>query len=273
MDQRRIVLPNDANGFIADELRERLSQGLTVRIAFGGTSMLPMIEGRNDKVELEPMSGKLRVGEIYLFVYQGHFVIHRLMKIKEGLLTFRGDNCLNEEVVESDAVMARLKSVEHADGTRTSCSSPEWKRRSRRVLARRMMLNLPFKVFGRRHRRWERWVYLALLLVLMWTPVGGLGIKLDSRVLNIRLDHLLHASVYIPFVFFIMDFGKKQSRLLVPHWLSGLLFAAVTETGQLLLFYRGFDPSDLVANFLGVTLGWMLVVLWNSKRRIIRRVF
>lgn len=270
MERRQIMMPNDANGFVADELHERLTQGLTVRIAFGGSSMLPLIDGCSDKVELEPLTDELRVGEIYLFVFHKQFVIHRLIRKQGEKLVFRGDNCRREEVVEYSAVMARLKSVEHADGTRASCDSPEWKRRSRRVSVRRTMLNLPFKVFGRKQRFWERWVYLVLLLVLMWAPVGGLGIKLDSLILNIRLDHLLHASVYIPFVFFIMDFGKRQSRVFVPHWLSGLLFAAVTETGQLLLFYRGFDPSDLVANFLGVTLGWILVVLWKNKRQIIR---
>lgn len=263
-------MPNDANGFMAEELRERLLQGLTVRIAFGGISMQPLIDGQSDKVELEPLTGDLQVGDVYLFVYQEQLVIHRLIRTRDGKFVFRGDNCLREEVVERDAVMARLKSVEHADGTKTSCDSPEWKCRSRRVSARRTVLNLPFKMFCRTQRRWERWMYLAILLVLMWAPVGGLGIKLDSMVLNIRLDHLLHASVYIPFVFFFMDIGTERFRFYMLHWLSGLLFAAVTETGQLLLFYRGFDPSDLVANFLGVTFGWILVILWKSKRRRIR---
>ena len=104
----------------------------------------------------------------------------------------------------------------------------------------------------------------------MWAPVGGLGLELDSYVLHIRLDHLLHASVYVPFVFFLMDFGFGRSRRLVLQWLLGLLFAAVTETGQLLLFYRGFDPSDLVANFIGVTVGWLLVLLWKYKKHKIK---
>lgn len=267
MEHRRILMPNDANGFMADELRGRLEQGVTVRIAFGGTSMQPMIEGVSDKVELEPLSGDLRVGEVYLFVYQNKFIIHRLIKKRGTSLVFRGDNCRKEETVASDAVLARLKSVEYVDGNKINCDSTKWKLCSRCVSLRRTLLNMPFKMFNYEQRKWERWVYIALLLVLMWAPVGGLGIKLDSLVLNIRLDHLLHASIYVPFVFFIMDFGIGCSRRFVLHWLSGLIFAAVTETGQLMLFYRGFDPSDLVANFLGVTLGWILVVLWKNKRR------
>lgn len=267
MNDKRLILPNDANGFIVEELKARLNDGLTVTIAFGGSSMLPLIDGRSDRIRLAPIVGNLHCGEVYLFVYQGHCVVHRLMRIRNGWLEFRGDNCRRREVVGRDAVLARLVAVEHGDGRVDMCDSPQWRRRSRRVALRRSLLNAPFGLFGRRQRSWQRWVYLFLLLVLMWAPVGGLGIQLDNFVFGIRLDHLLHASVYVPFVFFIMDFGGGRFRRLVPHWLAGLLFAAVTETGQLALFYRGFDPNDLVANCLGVTFGWLLILLLKRKMR------
>jgi len=267
MTSHRLILPNDVNNFVIEEMMARLAQGITVTIAFGGNSMKPLINGGSDSIELAPVTGELRRGEVYLFVYQGRCVIHRLMKICGDKLMFRGDNCRNSEVVSRDAVRARLVAVCHADGSRTVCDTKEWRRRSRRVVLRRSLLNAPFLLFGRRQRRWQRWVYLVLLLVLMWAPVGGLGLKLDSFVFGLRMDHLLHASVYIPFVFFMMDFGGGRFRRLVLHWLVGLLFAAVTETGQLALFYRGFDLNDLVANFMGVTIGWVIVLMLKRNNR------
>lgn len=267
MTSQRLILPNDVNGFVIEEMMDRLASGITVTIAFGGNSMQPLINGSSDRIELAPLSGELRRGDVYLFVHQGRCVIHRLLKIKGDKLVFRGDNCRNCEVVGRDAVRARLVAVCHADGSRTVCDTAEWRRCSRRVVWRRSLLNAPYVLLGRRQRRWQRWVYLALLLVLMWTPVGGLGLRLDSFVFGLRLDHLLHASVYIPFVFFVMDFGKGRSRWLVFHWLAGLLFAAVTESGQLALFYRGFDPNDLVANCIGVTFGWFLLLVMKHNRR------
>ena len=267
MSEKRLILPNDANGFIVEEMKSRLSQGLTVTIAFGGNSMLPTIDGSRDLVELAETKGELHCGEVYLFLYRGRCVVHRLLRINGDEYVFRGDNNRYTEKVGRDAVLARLVAVKHSNGSVESCDTRQWRCKSRRASVLRTLKNLPYAWFGSSQRRWQRWVYISILLVLMWAPVGGLGIQLDSMVLNIRLDHLLHASVYLPFVFFIMDFGHMRPRGYVLHWLSGLLFAAVTEAGQLLLFYRGFDPSDLVANFIGVTLGWLLVLLLKYKRQ------
>ena len=264
--EKCIILPNDAGGFIAEELRERLNQGLTVTIAFGGGSMMPLIDGRGDSVELEAVTGDLACGEVCLFVYQGHFVVHRLIRKDGDNLVFRGDSCRREECVGRDAVMARLVAVVHRDGRVERCDSLEWKLKSRCVSFRRSLINSPFKLFGRSQRRWQRWVYLAFLLVLMWAPVGVLGVPLNNFVFGIRADHLLHASVYIPFVFFFMDIGCRLSRRLVLHMLLGLLCAVTTETVQAFLPYRGFDINDLVANFMGVILGWILVLVYKNKQ-------
>ena len=143
METKRITLPNDANGFIADELRERLRMGLTVRIAFGGGSMLPLIDGRSDIIHLAPLAADapLRRGEVYLFVYEGCCVVHRLRRFRDGQAVFRGDNCLKEESVERAAVLARLVAVEHADGTVVQCDDTRWRRCSRRVSMRRSVAN------------------------------------------------------------------------------------------------------------------------------------
>ena len=260
-----IILPTEANSFIVDELRERLSEGLTVTIAFTGDSMKPMIDGSGDKVMLESVGDSpLRVGDEYLFLYQGHCIVHRLSRVRGTTLQFRGDNCFNSETVSRGDVLARLVAVRHSDGTTVRCDSARWRRQSRRVVAWRNIVNVQRILFCRRQRRWERWVYFVFLLLLMWAPVGVLGVPLNNFVFGIRLDHLLHASVYIPCSFFVMDFFRNSRKMLGP-WLVALLIAITTETVQYFLPYRGFDINDLVANFLGVTLGWFLIRLFKNK--------
>ena len=90
----------------------------------------------------------------------------------------------------------------------------------------------------------------------MWLPINGLGIRMDNFVLGIRIDHLIHASVYLPCVIMIMPFCHFRWRR---AWLVALAVALTTESVQWLLPYRGFDINDLIANILGVSLGSLLV--------------
>lgn len=264
MSDRQIVFPNSIDSFIIDEMCQRLAEGLTVRISFGGRSMLPLIDGCTDIILLEPLSGEIRVGDVFLFRFNGRCVIHRLLRVDGDIFVFRGDNCMNKERVRRKDVVARLKAVEHGDGTVDDCDSSSWRRRSRRVALRRSVINAFRRLLSRHNRRWMRWLYFALLLVLMWAPMGFVGVPLNNFVFGIRLDHLLHASVYLPSAFFLMDFFSNSSRGRRPRvavWAVGASLGVVTETVQYLLPYRGFDINDLVANFLGVTLGWIIIGL------------
>ncbi len=264
MDSHRIIIPNNAESFVVEEMRDRLSQGLTVRISFGGSSMLPLIDGRSDIIHLEPLRDEMRVGDIYLFLFEGHCVVHRLMGIEGDVMVFRGDNCMRKERVGRNDVLARLKVVEHGDGSQDDCDSVSWRRRSRWVVKRRSLINAVRILLSRRNRRWMRWLYFAFLLILMWAPMGFTGLPLNNFVFGIRLDHLLHASVYLPSAFFLMDFRFLSRRGRNPNaavWLMGVAVSVVTESVQYLLPYRGFDINDLIANFLGVTLGWFIIRL------------
>lgn len=264
-----ITIENNAQGFIAQELMQRLAAGYVVTMVFGGRSMRPLISGIDEKVELQPLDAPLQVGDIYLFVHNNHLVVHRLISLKDGQCTFRGDNCHSVEKVDSSAVRARLKTVIKGDGTRISCDSPSWKFRSRCVAFRRTVVNSVFSLFKKRNRLWMRWVYFLLLAILMWAPVGVVGVPLNNFVLGIRLDHLLHASVYIPCTFFLFDFFSKTMPFSRPRTvvlLFGILIGIVTETGQYLLPYRGFDINDLISNALGVSLGFLVVKLYSMRK-------
>lgn len=270
----RLSFPNVVDGFLYDEMQQRFQQGLTVQIAFGGNSMQPMIDGAGDVIHLRQIveGQSLQRGMVYMFAYDGRFVIHRLIRQKKDDLVFRGDNCRTCEKVSRSAVLAQLVAVEHSDGSIISCDSREWKRRSNCVRIKRTLKNTPYYLLNRDRRCWMRWVYFAVLIFLMWAPLGFVGVPLNNFVFGIRFDHLLHASVYIPCVFFLMDFR----RLAYPEfrfraWLAALLMAFTTETVQYFLPYRGFDINDMVSNFLGVSVGFVIMLLVKRNHPKISR--
>ena len=270
MEVKQINLPNRPDSFLLSELRDRLREGQEVRIAFGGISMLPLISGTTDTIRLRPLrEGEEPVaGDVYLFVYRGHHIVHRLQRREGDTYVFRGDNCYNCEQVKRQDILARLTLVEHADGTAVSTDSDEWHRASRRVVRRRSAKNFLLRWFSRRKRKVYSVVYFILLAVLMWAPVGGLGVPLDNFVFGIRLDHLLHASVYLLCPAMLADaLRHRRWRILLAAMAIGLL----TESVQYLLPYRGFDINDLVANALGSFLGW-LPLLPYLRRKTARKL-
>ena len=97
----------------------------------------------------------------------------------------------------------------------------------------------------------------------MWAPLNGLGVPLDNYIFGLRADHLLHASVYLLCPLFLWDLygrlGAQGQRWAV--WATAVGVGLLTESVQYLLPYRGYDVNDLVANTLGVTLGWLAILI------------
>ncbi len=104
-------------------------------------------------------------------------------------------------------------------------------------------------------------LYFVALLLLMWLPLNG--VALDNYVFGLRADHLLHASVYLPCIFFL---GQLAPLPVWALWLLSLCIGLLTEGVQYLLPYRGFDVNDLLANAIGVSLGLFLLLFFLRKK-------
>ena len=104
-------------------------------------------------------------------------------------------------------------------------------------------------------------LYFVALLLLMWLPLNG--VALDNYVFGLRADHLLHASVYLPCIYFL---GKLVMKPLMVLWILSVGIGLLTEGVQYLLPYRGFDVNDLLANAIGVSLGLFLLLLFLRKK-------
>ncbi len=176
----------------------------------------------------------------------------------------QGDNNYGTETVRRQDIVARVVAVKRPDGRTVATNSTEWQRLSRRSLCRKNIKNAMICSFGRKSRRKLRPWYFVLLAILMWAPLNGVGIPLNNYILGLRADHLLHASVFIPCTLFLMDVIDR--RWLV--WLVAVGIGLLTEGGQWLLPYRGYDVNDLIANAIGVTMGWLVIL---AAKRIKRR--
>lgn len=259
---QNVTLQNNTAAYRAyfDMVRERLEAGESVKLAFGGTSMIPTLHA-SDKIVMAPLADEPQKGDVLLFRYGGQYIVHRLVGREGDTYVMQGDNCYGTERVGRQELLARLEAVEHADGRRVTTDSRQWQRTNRISLTRKGVKNTVIRCLGRKGRRRLRPWYFALLAILMWAPLNGIGIPLNHYVLGLRADHLLHASVFIPCTLFLMDIIDR--RWLV--WLTAVGIGLLTEGVQYLLPYRGYDVNDLVANTIGVTLGW-LVILALKKR-------
>ena len=251
------------NSIFFAEVEERLREGQRVTIRMRGTSMTPLLR-ESDKVTLAPLGGEPQVGDVLLFRYGRLHILHRLVAREGDRLVMQGDFCVGHEEIRRADVVGRLDSVHRRNGQSIGVGSAEWNRLSSRSLQLKKARNAGRRWLGRKGRRQLRPWYLALLVILMWAPLNGLDIPLDNYILGLRADHLLHASVFLPMAIFVFDLTPRRWWL---GWLASCLIGLVTECGQYLLPYRAFDINDMVANFIGVSLGWLALKLFFSHFR------
>lgn len=244
----------DNNIFFA-AVAEQLASGQRVRITLKGISMRPTLN-EGDTLTLEPVAtADVSMGDVVLFRHEGRYCLHRVVNIVGECCTMQGDNCYTTEECRRSDVLGRLVEVN---------GSADWQRRSGYALRRKRVRNFAIRWLGRMGRKQLRPWYFIGLAILMWAPLNGIGIPLNNYVFGLRMDHLLHASVFIPCTLFLMDMTNRKWSV----WLLAVAIGLLTEGVQWLLPYRGFDVNDMVANFLGVSLGWVIIL---AVRRGVRR--
>ncbi len=107
--------------------------------------------------------------------------------------------------------------------------------------------------------------YILTLIVLLIMPTEG-TIKLSKYFLGVRTDHFIHASLFLPVLpYFRLKLKTKINiQVFFNYFTLAVLFAISCECLQLLVPYRSFDPADILANVIGVTLGG-IAFLWKSE--------
>ena len=85
----------------------QLKNGGRARLTVTGSSMAPMLQHRRDTVELIPVAGPQKKGELILYRRDnGQYVLHRIVKVvKDGYICC-GDNQAMREPVRHDQLIA-----------------------------------------------------------------------------------------------------------------------------------------------------------------------
>ena len=79
------------NDILFPVIEETIKSGTDVKLKVSGTSMYPLVGSRRDSVLLTKVKS-LKVGDVPLFKRaDGKFVLHRIVKIKDGAYGMRGD--------------------------------------------------------------------------------------------------------------------------------------------------------------------------------------
>ena len=115
-------------------------------------------------------------------------------------------------------------------------------------------------------------VYLVLIIIMAVVPIGNSGKLNNTFILSFRVDHILHVLQFIPWAFFFVKMNQEHNMLSaardLPLWfIWGLLYAVVSEGIQYLIPYRSFNVSDMLANGIGVSAGFVIFVPLGKELR------
>lgn len=120
------ILSNDI--FFA-QVEELIADGENVIMRVKGHSMRPFIRNGRTNVRLSPCDARtLRKGDIILFRYHGHHIMHRIIVRDGDRLTLAGDgNYRKFEHCTLADVVAIVSTVIRPNGRTISCSSRCWR--------------------------------------------------------------------------------------------------------------------------------------------------
>jgi VanZ family protein len=112
------------------------------------------------------------------------------------------------------------------------------------------------------------WIgYLAVLITAFMPVTGELNKKfLGPESLHIRLDHLLHFTVYFLISMYYLAGQRKELQLfpansLIKFIMLLLFLATVTELVQLWVPERTFNPMDWISNVAGLVIGVGVIMM------------
>lgn len=105
--------------------------------------------------------------------------------------------------------------------------------------------------------------YIIAITALIALPLNTSSQLNNISILKLRGDYFFHIVMFLPWAFFSGVFKLKKI-----YWvLIGLLFATGSEGLQYLLPWRAYNVNDLLANMLGILLGFSLLFLFNIRQK------
>jgi len=106
------------------EAHDIIKKGENVYICPTGNSMLPVLRGGKDKIQLFPYClNELKKGTVVFFQYKNHYMVHRIMGEKDGIYCIQGDGNLAKELVKVDDIIAVMRYIYRPNGKIIDCNN------------------------------------------------------------------------------------------------------------------------------------------------------
>lgn len=100
--------------------------------------------------------------------------------------------------------------------------------------------------------------------MLVTLPINSTGELNNITILHFRGDYFFHALLFIPWAFFIVSMKKP----FLFWFILGLILAIGSELIQYYLPYRAFNINDLLANSIGIIIGYTLYYSFQKLKNI-----
>ncbi len=135
-----LIIPNQ---IFFEDVCERIRMKRSVRIRITGRSMEPFLKDGKDFITVSalPTRYRFKKGDLLLFVYGNHHVVHRLHRIHGQTLYMKGDHQNRWEIIHPEDVRGWVSCVQFANGRRIQARSLLWKLYALRSRLNRMRKN------------------------------------------------------------------------------------------------------------------------------------
>lgn len=138
-----------------DAVREELNENHRAAFVVSGNSMWPLLASGRDTVILSSVDPeKVRKGDIVLLKEEdGHYLLHRVTKVKDGQIETTGDGCCYRDGFHArNTILARVDEVKRK-GRRIRCTSFFWRMAFSLWMALYPLRPLIFRAWERLHRK------------------------------------------------------------------------------------------------------------------------
>ncbi len=97
-----------------------------------GSSMSPLLRDRRDTVVISKNTARLKKYDIALYMRDGKYILHRVVKVLPSSYIIRGDNCILGEEAEECSILGILTEIWRGE-RRMSTSGTRFKLMSRLI--------------------------------------------------------------------------------------------------------------------------------------------
>lgn len=109
-------------------------------------------------------------------------------------------------------------------------------------------------------------LYLLTILILYIIPMEG-DLRLHKlRLMNIRLDYIIHSILFTPTTFFIAPIFLPHSKFKKLKVITlALIIGVVFELIHAIVPYRAFTTEDMISNLIGISIGSIIFLIASRK--------